>query len=240
MAVLQPDCNMVCRLPPVINRPAFLFTRWKGRQGMRKPIFDMMIIVKLSRLLDMEYKPSELAKELGVSVDTIYRSYFPAGAPFRVDSQKRYWIHGLIFRAWVLEYTSQRKLKQKMNPGQGWCFKCNQVVIIKNPKAKSINRGAVIIKGICPLCNTRMNRIQKKDDQAGVSFQEDQDPPADADTFQGGCSHDSSSLLQGATWQPGGIMMDESMAPDQAGGCLHDSSSLIPIATGQPGRDADQ
>ena len=54
-------------------------------------------------------------------------------------------------------------------------------------------------------------------DQAGGYFQEDQEPAADADTFQGGCSHDSSSLIPGGTWQPGGLWLDESMATDQAG-----------------------
>lgn len=36
---------------------------------------------RLKRLLDMQYTVAELAAELGVSPDAIYRSHIPAGAP---------------------------------------------------------------------------------------------------------------------------------------------------------------
>jgi len=42
---------------------------------MRIPQLKHQHIIKLSRLLNMLYKPSEIAEEIGVSVDTVYRSY---------------------------------------------------------------------------------------------------------------------------------------------------------------------
>jgi len=48
---------------------------------MRQPLLKHCHIIKLGRLLNMLYKPSEIAEEIGVAQDTVYRSYLPAGAP---------------------------------------------------------------------------------------------------------------------------------------------------------------
>ena len=52
---------------------------------MRKPRMSQSQIARLGRLLWMRYKPSELADELGCSVDTIYKSYVPSGCPHQRD-----------------------------------------------------------------------------------------------------------------------------------------------------------
>ena len=55
--------------------------RLNGRQRLR-----------LGKLLDMLYKPSELAEEIGFAVDQVYRVYVPLGCPRERDSRKRLWI----------------------------------------------------------------------------------------------------------------------------------------------------
>jgi len=49
----------------------------------------------LPRLLWMYYSPSELADEIGCNVDTIYKSYIPAGCPHTRDERGRIWIKGV-------------------------------------------------------------------------------------------------------------------------------------------------
>ena len=58
---------------------------------------------RLVKLLDMFYKPSEIAEEIGFSVRQVYRVYIPAGCPYERDSKKRLWSNGKAFREWAIE-----------------------------------------------------------------------------------------------------------------------------------------
>jgi len=49
---------------------------------------------RLKRLLDMMYKPSELAEEVGFSLQQVYRVYVPGGCPVERDSRNHIWING--------------------------------------------------------------------------------------------------------------------------------------------------
>jgi hypothetical protein len=44
----------------------------------------------LPRLLWMYYSPSDLADEIGCNVDTVYKSYIPAGCPHKRDERGRW------------------------------------------------------------------------------------------------------------------------------------------------------
>jgi len=127
----------------------------------RKPLFKHEQIIKLSRLLDMMYKPTEIAKEINVSVDTVYRSYLPAGAPHTRDKSGAIWIHGLSFSEWVRSQPKTRPIKGKrsLKINEAWCMRCNKPVEIQNPKRKKVNIHISMIKGICPNCGTKINRI---------------------------------------------------------------------------------
>lgn len=118
---------------------------------------------KTIRLLHMKYKPAEIAGEMGVTVDTVYRSYLPAGAPHEKDPKGNVWIVGDVFAKWALEcaVTNGRKSpKVKLAPGQVYCLKCNQVVEIQNPRKGPVNkRGVMNLSGRCPICNTKVNRF---------------------------------------------------------------------------------
>ena len=119
-------------------------------------------IIRLGRLLDMMYRPSEIAEELDVSVETIYRSWLPAGLPHKRDKDQSIWIHGPTLVAWAKETIASRKKTSSLDPGQGWCMKCNQAVPMQKPKQIYQNRYIEIMQAPCPVCGTPVNRAQKR------------------------------------------------------------------------------
>jgi hypothetical protein len=123
----------------------------------RKPLFTRENIIKLQRLLDMEYKPTELAQEIGVIPDTVYRSYIPSGAPHRRDKAGRYWIHGSSFSDWAkTQEETRKKHRNIMLDGQAWCIKCKQAVFIQNPKNTPHNRYIGFVKELVPFAGGRL------------------------------------------------------------------------------------
>jgi hypothetical protein len=97
------------------------------------------------RLLEMEYKPAELADELSANKDQIIR-LVSAGAPARKDSKGHYWINGQAFARW-LEKAAPKKDKDKSTfaDNECWCVACRSVVTFKEKK-----RVANIVYGLCP------------------------------------------------------------------------------------------
>lgn len=131
---------------------------------MPVPKMSRGIVLKLERLLDMLYKPREIAEELGVSTETIYRSYIPAGAPVMVDGQGMKWINGKKFALWAQEClaTNRRgKPVRSLSEGQGFCLRCNQVVEMVDPRRKPHSQkvGVVQVSGKCPFCGAKVNRF---------------------------------------------------------------------------------
>ena len=130
---------------------------------MRTPQLKHQHIIKLSRLLDMLYKPSEIAEEIGVATDTIYRSYLPAGLPYTRDGEGNIWIHGPAFVAWARETISKKKSERAGLPdGQAWCMKCNQAVQLVDPKIKIVNRYLELLQARCPQCGKVVNRARAR------------------------------------------------------------------------------
>lgn len=130
---------------------------------MKRPILKHTHIIKLGRLLDMLYKPSEIAEEIGVSTETIYRSYMPAGLPYIRDAKGNIWIHGPAFVAWAKETISKKKSERVgLAEDQAWCMKCNQAVQLIDPKIKQVNRYLELLQTRCPQCGTKINRAQAR------------------------------------------------------------------------------
>ncbi len=127
---------------------------------------------KLQKLLHMKYKPSEIARELGITTDLIYRSFLPAGAPCEKDAKGNVWIVGDIFAKWAIDcaLTNDRKpAKVKLLPGQVYCLRCNQIVEIKNPRKSRPNaRGVINLSGLCPVCAAKVNRFCSQAEFRGV------------------------------------------------------------------------
>ena len=97
------------------------------------------------RILDMEYKPSEIAEELGASKVQILR-LLSAGAPARKDAKGHYWIHGPAFVHW-LEDAAPKKPGDKtaFADNEAYCLTCRAVVSFEETRRKKR-----IVYGICP------------------------------------------------------------------------------------------
>lgn len=129
---------------------------------MRQPHLKHTQIIRLSRILNMMYKPGELAEEIGVTQDTIYRSYLPAGMPHTRDAAG-VWIPGPAFVAWARETISKKKNQRAgLPPDHAWCMTCNKSVRLINPKVKVINRYIELLQSPCPSCRTIVNRARAR------------------------------------------------------------------------------
>lgn len=129
----------------------------------RQPLLRHAQIVRLGRLLDMLYKPAELADEIDVNPDTIYRSYLPAGLPHVRDAGDNIWIHGLAFAAWARDILSRRKAeRQGMPDGYGWCMVCRRAVPMQRPKVIPSNHYLEILQAPCPNCKRTVNRARAR------------------------------------------------------------------------------
>ncbi len=127
---------------------------------MPRPQLNRSQIGRLKRLLDMQYKVAELAQELRVSSDAIYRSYIPAGAPVTLDDKDRVWINGQAFREWVHQnLPSRRSGKTSMREDMAYCLRCNSTVQIKGAKIEPYKRGVRQMSGTCPNCKGKVNRF---------------------------------------------------------------------------------
>lgn len=125
-------------------------------------------LIKLGRLLEMRYKPAELGREIGVSADTVYRTYIPAGAPHERDAQGNIWIVGTHFREWAFtEVGYHKRAKHPLQPGEAWCCKCNKPVMILKPKIKAVNQHIHLIQGRCSICGGKVNRAAANKDLPG-------------------------------------------------------------------------
>jgi hypothetical protein len=128
---------------------------------MIKPQLKHCHIVKLGRFLNMMYKPGEVAEEIGVSQDTIYRSYLPAGLPHERDAQGNIWIHGPAFVDWAKQTVAhKRESRTGLPDGHAWCLKCRKSVPIQDPHIRTVNRYLELIQGRCPTCGKKINRAQ--------------------------------------------------------------------------------
>jgi len=78
--------------------------------------------------MTMRYRPSELADELGCHVDTVYRTFVPAGCPHTRDSSGHIWIVGTEFAAWARSVLSRNGVKltagQAYSPSGGDTMGC--------------------------------------------------------------------------------------------------------------------
>jgi hypothetical protein len=130
-----------------INQDAILL---RGRlDGQQK--------TRLGGLLDMMYKPKELAEEVGFSVRQVYRVYIPAGCPHIRDEQRNIWINGKVFREWALEVYKKRNLEKD----EAFCLTCKRPVTMENPVQHRSGR-LVYMLCDCPDCGRKLARIVKR------------------------------------------------------------------------------
>ncbi|MHA1974130.1 MAG: hypothetical protein ACTSW1_14120 [Candidatus Hodarchaeales archaeon] len=113
---------------------------------------------RLGRLLDMPYKPSELAEEVGFNRHQVYRVYIPEGCPHTRDEKRYIWINGKEFREWYEETYPRVSLAKD----ETFCLTCKKAVKIINPKRKQKGRLHYWISK-CPNCGRKLARIITKD-----------------------------------------------------------------------------
>jgi len=87
------------------------------------------LIKRSLRLLDMEYKPSEIAEELATDPIHILR-VLRSGAPARKDSKGRYWVHGTSFASWLQNAApkNDKELKERYSIADNeiYCLVCKE------------------------------------------------------------------------------------------------------------------
>lgn len=107
----------------------------------------------LSRLLDMNYTPTEIADEIGCTRRQFYRVYLPLGCPNAREDNGRVWINGAEFRNWY--FNTYNKVKLEAN--EAYCLCCKQIIPLVNPveRKKETYR---YWSAICPNCNKKVSK----------------------------------------------------------------------------------
>ncbi len=112
----------------------------------------------------MMYSPRELAEEIGIEKNQIYRVYLPLNCPHERDQQGRILIHGSSFRDW---YGNLYK-KVRLEKNRAWCVSCKKVVEVTNPKRYQKGRLTYNLY-VCPICGHNLAKFidakRKKNDQ---------------------------------------------------------------------------
>lgn len=115
--------------------------------------------LRANGLLNMLYKPSELADELGIEQRIIYRNLIPAGMPHERDEMGSIWLHGPMVAHWIRYMSRSRKVKLKSN--EAYCLKCRSPVPLVRPK-KVPTGDMIVLRAVCPNCGTTVNRGVKQ------------------------------------------------------------------------------
>lgn len=111
---------------------------------------------KLKGLFDMEYRPSELADELGIRRNQIYTVYLPLGCPNERDQWNHILINGKDFKKWYLE----KYQKTKVANDETFCRTCQIAVRIEN--GLELRKGGLTyVISHCPKCGRVISKITK-------------------------------------------------------------------------------
>lgn len=113
-------------------------------------------VARLSRLLRMEYRVRELAKEVGCSRKAVHAAV-RAGCPCRLDEAEQVWVVGSAFASWYAEQLAAGR--QPLEAGQAYCLHCRAVVPFVPVERKVLSNGTEVRSGLCPECGTRVNRF---------------------------------------------------------------------------------
>ncbi len=134
--------------------------------SFKVPRVSRAFVLKLSRLLNMEYRVSEIADEMGITTKTIYTSYIPSGLPHRRDAGGNIWIVGTDFTTWVhaaLEkgkrYANQKRLP--IGEHQGFCITCKKAQDFGTiTKRRPMSGGRVLVYGTCSVCGRKIASLK--------------------------------------------------------------------------------
>jgi hypothetical protein len=128
----------------------------------RRPRLTKQVRDRLRRLLDMEYRPSEIADVLEVHKDTVLRGWVQAGLPHRRDDSGAVWINGVVLAAWLRQLI--RKSRVKLGPAEAYCLRCGRAVTVSPPIVRERVQHAVLVRGTCAQCSGAVDRFVSEDD----------------------------------------------------------------------------
>lgn len=130
----------------------------------KKTKIDRLVLIRLPRLFNMLYKPSELAAELRCPVRTIYH-YVGIGCPHTRDEAGHVWINGREFRRWAEAYNNTNR--QPLDDGKAYCMHCNRAQAVIGPiTIRTVRRGIEMVSGTCAECGARVNRTRASERMA--------------------------------------------------------------------------
>jgi len=127
--------------------------------GSRRPRVTRAVRERLGRLLEMRYRPSELAEELGVCVDTVRRGWLRAGAPHARDGAGAVWLVGTEVAAWLEGFTDRPTVT--LQAGEAYCLQCRAAVVIEDARREDMGH-AVLVRGRCARCGGRVARMARR------------------------------------------------------------------------------
>lgn len=102
----------------------------------------------------MLYSPSELADEVGVDKNQIYRVYVPLGCPHERDKNNHFLINGKAFREWYLDQYKRASLAKD----ETFCKTCQKPVKIVQGKQMT-KKDLVYVLSMCPHCGRKLTKI---------------------------------------------------------------------------------
>jgi len=109
---------------------------------------------RLKGLLNMLYTPRELAEQVEIEKQQVYRVYIPMGCPNERDSRGHIWINGAAFFEWY----QQHYPKFKLAVDEAFCLTCKQPVKMLDPEKVEKN-GLIFFECSCPACGRKLARI---------------------------------------------------------------------------------
>jgi hypothetical protein len=111
---------------------------------------------RLKGLLNMMYRPSELAEEIGIDQNQVYRVYVPLGCPHERDRNRHLWINGENFREWYQDTYKQYQPKE----GEVYCPSCKVYRIMGNPEHHFHEETKTAFDiFICPECGKKASKF---------------------------------------------------------------------------------
>lgn len=118
------------------------------------PLLTKSNKLRAPALLNMLYKPSELAEELDMKKRHIYARLIPAGMPFREDESGRFWMHGPEVACWIREMSVRLPV---LAEDEGFCVRCQ--LAVPQTDCTYVRCGRFTHRqSICPECGAKVNR----------------------------------------------------------------------------------
>lgn len=126
---------------------------------------DRRILLHGEKLLNVTYTVSQIAEKLDLNPRYIRRALIAKhGAPHVRDSKGHIFINGEKLYRWAQKYLQEQENRKHESPpmkkDEFYCVTCRKRVIGEEIFTASDTKN-LFLKGICPICGTRINKYLK-------------------------------------------------------------------------------